>query len=140
MEYRKYGDTYVVRMDRGEEILEQLTRLCEKEDIRLASVEAIGAAEHAVLGIYDLKTKVYTKKEWNEIMEISSLMGSVTRMDGKVYLHLHATLCDHELRTLGGHVNELRVGVTCEMFVRALPGEVGRRSDSETGINLFQFD
>ena len=36
MEYRKVGDTFIVRMDRGEEVTAMLTGLCEKENIRLA--------------------------------------------------------------------------------------------------------
>ena len=73
-------------------------------------------------------------------MEISNLMGNVTRKDGQVYLHLHATLCDQNLLTHGGHVNELRISATCEMFLRTLPGQVFRRLDEkETGLNLFSF-
>ena len=43
MEYRRFGNTVVMRIDRGEEILASLTALCKKEDIRLASVDALGA-------------------------------------------------------------------------------------------------
>ena len=44
MEYRKFGDTYIVRMDRDEEILAQLKIFAEKEQVKLASVTALGAA------------------------------------------------------------------------------------------------
>lgn len=139
MEFRRFDDTCVIRMDRGEEILSTLAALCEKENIRLASVEAIGAVDRAVVGLYDVGEKVYHKKEFNEPMEIASLLGTVTEKDGKPYLHLHATLCDAEMRTHGGHVNELRISATCEMVLRMLPGEVGRRPDEVTGLNLFRF-
>ena len=43
MEYRKYGETYLVRMDPGEEILEQLEHVTRQEQIRLAAVQALGA-------------------------------------------------------------------------------------------------
>ena len=35
MEYRKFDHTYVVRIDRGEEVMAQLFKLMEKEKIRL---------------------------------------------------------------------------------------------------------
>ena len=140
MEYRRFGDTYVVRMDRGEEILAQLTVLCEKEDIHLAQVDALGAVDHVVVSIYDVPNKVFFKKEFNEPMEISNLCGSVTRKDGQVYIHLHATVCDKDLIAHGGHANELRVAATCEMFVRTVPGEVSRRLDENIGLNMFKFD
>ena len=72
-------------------------------------------------------------------MEITSLSGSVTRMDGQVYLHLHTTLADQDNVVHGGHVFELTVGVTCEMFIRVLPGEAGRVKNQDLGINLIDL-
>ena len=50
MEYRKFGDTYVLRLDQGEEVMESLRRFAEAEQISLASVQGIGA-----LSAFDLK-------------------------------------------------------------------------------------
>ena len=139
MRYRKYGDTYVVRIDLNEEIVQSLKALCEKEDIRLAQVDAIGAANHAVIGVYDLEKQAYRKEELTGFMEITCLSGSVTRMNGEAYPHLHGTLADQRHGVHGGHVIEMTVGVTCEMFVRALPGEVSRAKDQALGINLIDL-
>ena len=139
MEYKKFGDTYVVRMDRGEEIVGTLTGLCEKEDIRLAQVDALGAVDHAVICVYDVAAKQFFRKTFDEPMEISNLCGTVSRKDGQVYLHLHGTVCDTNLIAHGGHVNELRVSATCEMVLRVIDGEVNRRLDEGIGLNLFQF-
>ena len=139
MEFRRFNDAYVVRMDRGEEVMETLTALCEQEGIRLASVEAIGAVDRAVVGLYDVGEKVYHKKEFTEPMELTSLLGTVTEKDGKPYLHLHATFCDANMQAHGGHVNALHISATCEMVLRLLPGQVGRQLDEVTGLNLFNF-
>ena len=45
MEYRKYGDTYYVRMDRGDEIIENLLDLCRKEQIASCTYSGIGGCE-----------------------------------------------------------------------------------------------
>ena len=140
MEYRKFGDTYVVRMDRGEDILQSLTGLCRREDIRLAQVDALGAVDHAELCIYDVPTKTFFRKTFDGPMEIGALTGSVTRKEGKPYLHLHGVVCDSDLAAHGGHITALRVSATCEMIVRVFPGEVGRRMDDGIGLNLFQFE
>ena len=139
MEFRRFDDTYVIRMERGEEVMKTLAALCEREGIRLASVKAIGAVDRAVVGLYDVSAKTYHKKEFAEPMEIASLLGTVTEKDGKPYLHLHATLCDANMQAHGGHVNELCISATCEMVLRLLPGSVGRRLDEATGLNLFSF-
>ena len=139
MQYKKYGNTYMVRIDLDEEIMQSLRVLCEKEDIHLAHVEALGAVNHAVVGVYDLKEIVYHQEEINEFMEITGLTGNVTRMNGEVYLHLHTTMVDQNHVVHGGHVIELKVGATCEMFVTVLPGEVDRVRDENLGFNLISL-
>ncbi len=137
MQYKKYGGTYAVRIDLNEEIMQSLKALCEQEDIHLAQVDAIGAANRAVIGVYDLEKQAYHREELSGFMEITSLAGNVTRMNGEAYLHLHGTLADQNHALHGGHIIEMTVGATCEMFVRTLPGEVTRARDQALGINLI---
>jgi len=140
MEFRKFSDTYVVRLDRGEEIIASLTELCKKEDIALGSIEGLGAADHAVVGLYDVGKKEYHKTEFNGPMEITALTGNVSRKDGEVYLHIHICFCDEAMNLHGGHLNECRISATCELFVRSIPGQVNRRFDAEgVGLNLYEF-
>lgn len=140
MEYKKFSDTYVVRLDRGEEIIASLTKLCETEQIALASIEGLGAADHAVVGLYDVGKKEYHKTEFFGPMEITALAGNVSRKDGEVYLHIHISFCDEQMNLHGGHLNECRISATCEIFVRAIPGTVNRRFDADgVGLNLYDF-
>jgi len=139
MQYRQFGNTYMVRIDLGEEILGSLKKLCEEELIRLARVEAIGATDSAVIGVYDLERKEYYPEKISGFCEILSLNGSVTSMDGKPYIHLHAALADQDHTVHGGHVLEMKVGATCEMFVTVLEGTVKRQKDESLGINLWSF-
>ena len=147
MEFQKFADTYVVRLDKGEEIIASLQKLCETEQIALASVTGIGAADHAVsaadhavVGLYDVGQRQYHKTELNGPMEITSLMGNVTQKEGAVYLHLHINLCNTKMQIMGGHLNECRIGATGEIVVRTLPGKVERLLDEKvTGLNLFRF-
>ena len=78
MEYRQFQDTYVIRLDRGDEIVASLTTFCEKEGVRLAAVEALGAADHVVIGLYDVGAKQYHRHTFDEPMEITSLLGNVS--------------------------------------------------------------
>ncbi len=139
MEYQKLGDTYFVRMDRGEEVLEKLAALCRKEGIALAQVDGLGAVDEATVCVYDVPTKQFFRKTFQEPMEISNLCGTVTQMNGEVYLHIHATVCDGQLNAHGGHVNALRVAATAELTVRVIPGSVGRIHDDRIGLNVFSF-
>ena len=63
MKYTRFDDTYVVRLEKGEEVVSSLKSLCEKEDIKLGSIGGLGATNHVVVGLYDLDQKVYHKEE-----------------------------------------------------------------------------
>ena len=139
MIFKQFHDTYMVRMDRGEEIMEQLMAFCVREHIMLARVEAIGAADQAELGVYDLAGQTYHTEALHGFMEITNLSGSVTAMNGKPYIHLHATLADQHHAVHGGHVLNMRVGATCEMFVRVMEGSVCRKKEDTLGINLWEM-
>ena len=139
MQYKRIKGTYAVRLDVGEEIMEALKKLAETEQIRAAEVKAIGAADRAVIGVFDLEAGDYRREELNRFMEITSLMGNITEMEGKPYIHLHATLADQDHGIHGGHVIEMRVGLTCEMFVRVMEGAIEREHSDELGINLWKL-
>ena len=140
MDYRQFNDTYVIRIDRGEEIISVLTDFCKKEKITLGSVEALGAADHVVIGLYDVAQHQYHKHTYDGPMEITSLMGSISTKDGEPYLHLHINLCREDMSVIGGHLNECRISATCEMFVRRIDGVVERKLDEAvTGLNLYAF-
>lgn len=139
MQYRVFGDTYVVRLQRGEEVLACLRELCEKESISLGTVSAIGAVNHVVVGVYRVDEQKYVANTFDGVMELTSLMGNITEKDGEPYLHLHATFGDLTGKVIGGHLNEAVVSATCELFVRKVEGHVGRRLDPETGLNIFDY-
>ena len=94
MEYRKYGKRYVIRIDRGEEVIAKLKELCEKEEISLASIEGLGAADHVVVGLYNVEKKEYKQRVFDEEMEITSIIGNITLQGKKVYQHIHITVCN----------------------------------------------
>ncbi len=140
MKFKRFNDVYMVRIDLGEEIMEALGSLCRSENIRLAQVNAIGATDQAVIGVYDLKDQAYREEKLTGFMEITSLTGNITFVNDKPYIHLHATVADQQHTIHGGHVINMRVGATCEMFVRVLDGSVGRVRNEELGINLWELE
>lgn len=139
MDYRRFKDTLIVRIDRGEEITEQLRAVAEKEQIRLASVEALGAVDDFTVGVYDVQAKQYHANRFQGSFEIVSLTGTVSTMDGSFYQHLHMSAGDGKGAVFGGHLNSARVSATCEMVVRVIDGVVERKRDPDVGLNLFQF-
>ena len=139
MEYRRFEDTLVVRIDRGEEILEQLTAVAEAEQVALAEVSGLGALGEFTTGVFHVTEQRYESTIRQGEFEIVSLTGTITRQEGKPYLHLHLSAGDGEGRVYGGHLNRGVVSATCEVVLRLIPGQVGRRFDPGVGLNLFEF-
>ena len=139
MEYRKFEDNLVVRLDKGEEIVEQLTKLAEAEHIVLAEVSALGAVGDITVGVFYPEEKEYHANRFQGKFEIVSLTGTITEMDGKPYLHLHMSAGDQDGHVYGGHLNRAVISATCEIVVRVLNGHVGRKFSPEIGLNLFDF-
>ena len=139
MDYRRFGNTIVARFDRGEEITAQLRALCEKENIRLASVEALGATDEFTVGVYNVDEKQYHALTFTGAHEIVSLTGTVNTMNGEYYSHLHMSAANESGAVVGGHLNAARVSATCEMVIHVIDGTVDRFKDGVTGLNLFKF-
>ena len=139
MDYRRFGDTLIVRLDKNEEIVEQVRVLAEKEKIRLATVEALGAVDDFTVGVFFTNEKKYYSNRFQGAYEIVSLTGTISTMDGHFYQHLHMSAGDAKGNVKGGHLNRANVSATCEMVIRIIDGEVDRYYDEEIGLNLFRF-
>lgn len=82
MEYRKFGSTYILRIDRGEEILASITTLCNAEKIRLGSVSGIGAVGEVTLGVFNREKFAYESTTYTGDYEIASCSGTITTKEG----------------------------------------------------------
>ena len=51
MDYRRFGDRIIARIDKGEEIHEQLKSIALRENIKLAEVSALGAVDDFTVGV-----------------------------------------------------------------------------------------
>ena len=76
MEYRKFDNVIVARIDKDEEILEQLRVIAIKENIKLASVQALGAINDFTVGVYKTDEKKYYSNSFQGYYEITSLTGT----------------------------------------------------------------
>ena len=151
MKYQQFGNKYIVRIDRGEEIIESLKVFCAENKITLGSVSAIGAVQKVTLRFFDQNTKKYNDKEFVENLEIANFTGNISTMQGgvypptykaiggRVYLHCHTTLGNSNYQTLGGHVLSAVVGGTFEAIIEKIDGRVERGLDEGIGLNLLKL-
>jgi len=139
MEYRRFENTVMLRLDPGEEILTKLAELAEKEQIILAEVTGLGALNELEICVYDIETKQYYTNTYAEALELLSLSGTITRMNEKPYLHIHACAGDGTGKAVGGHLRKAVISVTGEIVIRMIEGQVGRKLNESIGMNLLAF-
>ena len=116
MKYQRFEQTIIVRMDKGEDIVEQVKNVALKEKIKLASISALGA-----------------------INEFISLTGTINTMNDEYYSHMHLSAGNDQGQVFGGHLNKAIVSATCEMVIQIINGEVDRYFDEEVGLNLLKL-
>ena len=139
MDYRRFGDTLLVRIDRGEEILEQVKTVALKENIQLASVQALGALGSFTVGVYKVDEKKYYANSFEGSFEIVSLTGTIDTMNGEFYTHLHLSAGNDRGEVFGGHLNRAIISATAEIQIQVIDGEIVREFSQEIGLNLFKF-
>lgn len=140
MEYRVYGSELVIRVDRGEEILESLQAVCEREGITLGAVSGLGAVGEVTLGVFNRDAFSYEQQTYTGDLEIASCGGSVSTMDGRPYLHLHMVVSNVTRGIcIGGHLSRGVVSLTGEFILHRMDGRAERAYSPEIGLNLIQF-
>ncbi len=140
MEFKRFGNKYVIRFDRGEEVVDTLKDFCKNQSVTLGSIMGIGAVNKATIGTLEIATKEYHSMELTGDYEITSLMGNISTMNGEVYLHLHINLAGKDHKTYGGHLNSATISATGEITVEAIEGKVDRQFNEEIGLNLYKFN
>ena len=139
MDYKRFPNAIVLRVDRGEEILEQLKAVCLKENVTLASVSGIGAINDLTSGVWDVERKEYFSNHFTGVYEVANLVGTITTMNGEYYAHIHISAGDAQGHVVGGHLNRAVVSATSEIVLHLIDGTVEREFDPGVGLNLLKF-
>ena len=144
MEYKKIGETYYVRMDRGDEIISNLLDICTKESISSAIFSGIGGCSSAELQVFIPESGSFETEKIDGMLELVSLNGNVVSADdGQLYHHTHALFSfkkDGHHGMAGGHLKSTMVLYTPEIELRpTIGGLIGRKFDPETGTGFWNF-
>ena len=137
MKFKKFGNKWVVRIDKGEEVIQTIKKVCEDNKIKLGSISGIGAADRVTIGLFNTKNKQYQSQELIGDYEITNLSGNISTMNGEIYLHLHIGLSDSKYNAYGGHLTSAVISGTGEIIIEEIEGEIEREFNKEVGLNLL---
>ncbi len=130
---------YLLRLDKGERFMESLAQFMEQNAVKACSFSAIGTGSDLELGYYNGHIKEYRKKRFLEDFEIVSLNGngSLFVTDSKPMVHAHGSFSRTDFSVVGGHIFEMLVLATCEIFIIVLDGEMKRENNLDFNLNLL---
>jgi hypothetical protein len=136
----KPGRIVMGRLKKGDDLLGALQRICSEQEIRLASIRAIGAVKQARIGYYDQDGREYSFIDLGPHLELLGLVGNVSIRDGKPFLHAHVTFANSQGQTLGGHLAEGTEVFACEYTITEYSSNAAfeRAYDDETGLALWK--
>lgn len=121
----------------GSKIPDDIVAVAMREKVRTAQVEAIGGVRALRLAYYNHETKKYEEHDFDEFLEVTSLLGNITVKDGKPFLHVHGTFGRRDLSVVAGHVMSGTVFPLLELVVTPTSNRAVRRFDEELGLNVI---
>ncbi|MDE1858558.1 MAG: DUF296 domain-containing protein [Thaumarchaeota archaeon] len=121
----------------GSKIPDDIVALAAREKVRTAQVEAIGGVKALRLAYFNHEAKKYEEHDFDEFLEVTSLLGNITVKDGKPFLHVHGTFARRDLSVVAGHVMSGTVFPLLELVVTPTRNRALRRFDEEVGLNVI---
>jgi len=144
MEYKKIGENYYIRMDRGDRVVEGILGICRSEGIKSAIYSGIGGCSSAQIQTFIPEKGEFETEEVQGMLELVSLMGNVvTDRENEIHHHTHAMFAYKDSdghQAIGGHLKETTVLYTAEIELRpTVGGYIGRKYNEETGTGFWEF-
>lgn len=140
MNYIFDNQSWIIRLQKGELLVEKLTQFVQDQDVKGAWISGLGASLWVELGFFDLEKQKYHWKKFEYEMEITGIQGNLAWEGNKPMLHMHGTFSDQNMQAFGGHIKELQAGGTVEILLSRLDeNKLERKMDLETGLKLLDL-
>jgi len=136
MRIKKEKNLIVARLETGENYLNSLLKIAQKEKISSGIIlNSIGMLKNVELAYFQGKGK-YKRNRFKDPMEVTATQGNIGKTEnGKYKLHVHTTLADESGYAYAGHLEKGTVWVTAEILILKLDKvKFIRKLENETGL------
>lgn len=133
----RYG--YVIRLEKGEEVIASLTSFAVERGVRAGLISGLGAMGEVELGFFVPGTRTYVRREFPGDYEIGALSGNYSELNGRPFPHCHAIIGGEDFVAYTGHLFRGVVTVTCEVQVVTDPGVIRRIERPDLGFNPLKL-
>jgi uncharacterized protein len=113
---------YLVFLEPGDELLRCLIQFAREQEVEAAVVTGLGAITELELGA-GTEDREQGCSTLHEPLEICSLTGTLTLVDGEPFPHLHGSFARRDHSVIGGHVYQAVCASSAELALQ-VSGEV----------------
>lgn len=140
MQYKQNKNTYFVYLEKGEQVVNVLTKFCKEHNILNGYITGIGAMNNIELGSYDSVAKEYIKKTFKADHELITYQGNIMLLDDEPFVHAHITIGNHNMEIFGGHLFSMNVAVVGEFIIQKINGNSKRTFNDEIGLATWDLE
>ena len=127
---------YILKFEIGERYPAVFIEFLKKNKIGGGFFYGLGAGTDPEVAFYDLKKEKYLTKRFKGDLEVLNLTGNISKLGKEIVIHQHVSLGKKNFEAVGGHLMNMRIGGTLEIFLTVTP-PLKRSKDATTGLNLL---
>ncbi len=140
MQYKKCENIYQVYLEKGEPVVDTLTKFCKENSIFNGYISGIGAINNIEIGSYDSVKKEYIKKVFKADHELITYNGNIMLLKGEPFIHAHITIGNHKMEIFGGHLFRANIAVVGEFIIIKINGNSKRTFNKEIGLATWDLN
>ncbi len=130
---------YVLIFSPGDEVVSGLAEFAQKYNVTNSHYTSIGGAASTKVGWFDYNKKMF-KVIPVDTAEVTSFIGDIAMFNNKPVAHTHVSVATTDGIAHGGHLLEMIVGPTLELFVTVEPMALYKKVDSTFGVAVIDTE
>lgn len=139
MRFKQIDNIYQVYLEKGDSVVDDLTKFCKEHNILNGQITGIGAVNNIELGSYDSKTGEYIKKTFENDHELITYQGNIMLLDNEPFIHAHVTIGNHNMEIFGGHLFKANIAVVGEFIINKIDGNSKRTFNDKIGLATWDL-
>jgi len=136
----KINRVIVGKVEPDEDLIDSIIQMIKDHDIKSGLINCIGALKKFTIGYFDINSKSYIKKTYDDYVELVSCMGNISFKDDQPVVHLHFSLGTRDYNIIGGHlIQPTIVSITGEVYIFEIDQKLIRVNDPKLNLSLLKI-
>lgn len=136
----KISRVIVGKVEPDEDLIDSITQMIKNHDIKSGLINCIGALKKFTIGYFDINSKSYIQKTYDDYVELVSCMGNISFKDDQPVVHLHISLGTRDYNIIGGHlIQPTIVSITGEVYIFEIDQKLIRVNDPTLNLSLLKI-